>query len=147
MFECVFRPCLQYDDLFKTFTDCGSAFLKRLLAEREDTAHGDSLPWCPAPAQLTPTQNKTKQDKTRQDDPLQGGAVYMGMLSLSSCVLIMMVTKFEQEVQMKHVPFYILKKDQIDRRWYDTCEIQTKINTSDYVYADVYIYLLCTSSA
>lgn len=34
----------------------------------------------------------------------------MGMLSLSSCVLIMMVTKFEQEVQMKHVPFYILKK-------------------------------------
>lgn len=54
----------------------------------------------------------------------------MGMLSLSSCVLIMMVTKFEQEVQMKHVPFYIpIKKDQIDRRAYDTCEIQTKINT------------------
>lgn len=59
----------------------------------------------------------------------------------------MMVTKFEQEFKIKHVPFYILKKDQIDRRGYDTCEIQPKINISDYVYTDVYIYFLCTSPA
>lgn len=133
--ECVFRPCLQYDDLFKTFTDCGSAFLRDFNGTRR--------------LALFCTQNKTRRHAARRS-PVNGNAFVVKLYAYNDDGdQVWPMTKSSTDTFhfiYIHIYMRIYRYKRPNRQVsFDIEEIPTKINISGYVCTDVWIFVLCTT--